>query len=140
LESAEDVWGVIGVKPAFKRRPVSNTSLRRRYEAIEELEATRFVANRSQRIVAVAMIAIGIIAGVISLPLIANAYGNTDVAGFVLLAMASGVIGMGVGLQSHPISTAIGIGILCLPLGPLLAFALYWGVLIMAAFFAYAWN
>lgn len=107
---------------------------------MEQLEASRFVASRTQRIVAAAMIAIGIIAVCVSLPLIGKWYGNTDIAGLVLLAMASAMIGMGISLQSHPLSTAIGVGILCLPLGPLLAFALYWGVLIVAALFAYAWS
>lgn len=102
---------------------------------MEQLEASRFVASRTQRIVAAAMIAIGIIAVCVSLPLIGNWYGNTDSGGLLLIAIASAMIGMGVSLQSHPLSTAIGVGILCLPLGPLFAFMAYWGLFILMVLF-----
>jgi hypothetical protein len=79
------------------------------------------------------LILVGIICGLISMPLISNKYGNTDTVGLGLLGLAGWLVATGVAYLFKRFAIAVFIGALAAPLPIVALFMLFWLLLIAHA-------
>lgn len=82
----------------------------------------------------IAMTAFGILVGVLSLALVSNRFGNTDVFGIVFFGVAGWILVAGISLFFIRFRYAAAIGLAAAPLAIVLLFILYWSLLFVTVF------
>jgi hypothetical protein len=79
------------------------------------------------------LVCVGIIFGLIAMPLISNKYGNTDTIGLGLLGLSGWMVATGVAYLFKRFAIAAFIGVVAAPLPIVALFMLFWLLLIVFA-------